>query len=488
MVIILMPVIGFAQSASSPDWEKIHVMTTEGIDALYDFKFKEAEAKFDNVIQEMPQDPRGYFFKAMIYHYRYHMLEVNADYEKFISLSDTVIDVAEEVLDRDENNSNAMFYLGGIYGYRGLILQDKENILKAVWDGKKGYGYLEDAIEINPQNYDAYLGLGLYNYLASRIPKFWHWIISLIGFDPDGLKGKQQLTLVATKGVYTRYEAKWWLSQIYNWERQPEKAFKYLSELATSFPDNPFYTQNYGEVLVNQQHRADEAIPWLEKAINTNNPDAERFATLGYYRLGHAYRFKNEFPKAIELYKKFISTTTIDTLRKRYAHFLTGLCYEMLGDRASAIPYYEIASNYPDAQALLKEPMSDFQKSLETMNNHFAAGYFDLGSKTSSELLSRQNITDDQRSDILFSVGGFYYDRKDYAGAESTYTKVLSLNIQKDKSRLPNTHFELGRIYLKMEKKDLAKREFKTVLEYKDYEGEKYLRDRAEEEIDKLDD
>jgi hypothetical protein len=75
-----------------------------------------------------------------------------------------------------------MFYLGGIYGYRGIVRSQENQIVRALWDGRKGYSYLEDAIEANLNNHDAEMGLGMFNYFVSRIPGSFRWMIKIMGF------------------------------------------------------------------------------------------------------------------------------------------------------------------------------------------------------------------------------------------------------------------------------------------------------------------
>lgn len=44
---------------------------------------------------------------------------------------------------------------------------------------------LEDAVKIKPDFYDAYLGLGLYNFALSQIPSTLEWAANLVGITAD---------------------------------------------------------------------------------------------------------------------------------------------------------------------------------------------------------------------------------------------------------------------------------------------------------------
>lgn len=485
-VVVLVVARALSQSPHIPDWALVHTRTMEGIDSLYNFKFTTAEAKFNDVIRMAPQDPRGYFFKAMISYYRFEFMSVETDYDRFIELSDSVIEVAENVIDNDEKNSAALFYLGGIYGYRGIVKSEKDEILSAVWDGKKGYGYLCDALEIDPKNYDAMMGVGLFNYYLSKIPKAFRWIATAIGFDADRELGLRMLERTARKGTYARNEARWWLSQFYQWEGETEKGVQYLKELSESYPNNPFYVQRYGYALLFSLRRVDEAIPVFKKSVSMTNWEAQRYITQGYHRLGHCYRFKSEYKEAIEAYTKFITSVTLDTAQQLYAHYCIGLCYEMMGDRDSALPYYQKSPAY--ASERLKQPMNEYDIEFEKMSNWFSAGYYTKGFDAGFALLARKDLTDDQQGNILWEIASTYFEQKDYTQASNKYMQATGLTIKNKSWMPPFAYYRLGLCNLRNGQEDLAKKAFEKALEFEKYDNEEYIREVVEEELDKIND
>jgi hypothetical protein len=152
--------------AGEPDWAKVHVQTIRGIDQLYNLEFSDAAATFDGVIRMAPQDPRGYFFRSTVDYWIFMFSKDPNAFDRFFAMSDTVIRLCETALDQDPNNWNAKFYLGGTYGFRGLMYQRDNSILKAVWDGKKGYSRLEECVQKKPDLIDAQMGFGLFTYLV----------------------------------------------------------------------------------------------------------------------------------------------------------------------------------------------------------------------------------------------------------------------------------------------------------------------------------
>jgi len=181
----------FPAAAQSPDWPRVHALTVEGIDQLYNLEFDKSERTFEEVIRIAPDDPRGWFFKSMVHFYVFQLTRNRR----------------ETMADNDPNDLNAKFYLGGIYGYRGLAYQRDGSVLSGVWDGRKGYNLLREAATGVHRSVDAQLGFGLFSYLISRIPRSYSWVLGLLGFEGDREGGLAMIKVAADSGVYTRTEA-----------------------------------------------------------------------------------------------------------------------------------------------------------------------------------------------------------------------------------------------------------------------------------------
>ena len=198
------------------DWAKVHDQTVRGIDQLYNLEMDKAEATFSEVIRMAPEDPRGHFFMSMIHFWVFTLNKDEKAFESFFELTDKVIAICDKLLDRDENDVVATFFLGGAYGYRGIAYQRNGSVLKAAWDGRKGYSYLKDAVTLKPDLYDAQMGFGLFSYLVGKVPKSYRWLLNIIGFNGDVEGGLASLKMAADSGTYTRTEARFFLAQFLN--------------------------------------------------------------------------------------------------------------------------------------------------------------------------------------------------------------------------------------------------------------------------------
>jgi hypothetical protein len=148
-------------------------------------KIEEAATTFDSVRRMAPGDPRGYFFGSMVHFWLYTLTRDEKEYRTFLDKSDDVITVCENLLDANDKDAVSLFYLGGMYGYRGLAHQAHNSIFKAVTEGRKGYFSLKEAVQLKPDLYDAQMGFGLFTYLVAKVPKSLSWILSVVGFSGD---------------------------------------------------------------------------------------------------------------------------------------------------------------------------------------------------------------------------------------------------------------------------------------------------------------
>ena len=316
---------------------KITDLGPQGMELVYDMKFNEANDIFDKIIKLEPKNGYGYFLKSVCYFWMYlKNPQDEAVGEKYKEISYKSIDIADEMLDRNENDIDAMFYLGGAYGNLGRYYAMNKSWWNAYWDGKKGKNYLKDVVEKNPKYYDAYLGLGIYHYYADVLPKFIKLFSFILGIDGDKELGFQELQLAISKSKNTKTEAIFFLGAIYtDIEKDYEKALPLFKEIFDKYPNNSIaglalakcywklgkyelaekqfrlmfdnfsndkkvisYMNTYGYLLLEQGYY-DEAINIFKKQIVIFPNQAN-----SYDSLGDGYRKAGKVELAMEQYKK----------------------------------------------------------------------------------------------------------------------------------------------------------------------------------------
>jgi tetratricopeptide (TPR) repeat protein len=472
---------------SAAEWEQVHQLTVAAMNEMYNLRFAEAEQKTGEVIKLAPQDPRGYFFRAMIYYYRNLLYKDKADYEKFIAISSKAIQVCEALLKDNPKDSKALFYMGGLQGYRGLLSFNNDDMTKAMWEGKKGMDNIKLAMEADPNNIDAQMGSGLFSFLVSQAPSFIRPALKLAGLTGDRVTGLKQLETVAAKGVYAKYEAMFWLSTFYRWntEQQYERAGYHLGNLMTAFPENDFYQNLYGSLLLNNLRKADKAIAQYQSIVNKGAKVNRTAMSLALLNLGIAHMYKNKFDEAKQWYQKCISLGA-DESHMKSAKALTGVCLELQGNRAAAVQYYQQAPENNTAKSRLKEAYTPHEITLVKQSYLFNAGDFDASAALGEQLQGSAGVSDEVKAQSLYTLGRVAFEQGNYAKAEERFLQAMNTPSGDETWLPPMVRYRLGLAQMKLGKKNEAKASFDAAMSFSKYDGEENTKRLIQKELARL--
>ena len=95
-----------------------------------------------------------------------------------------------------------------------------------------------DLLKVAPNAADAYLALGVANYIIGCLPGYKRFIIGMGGFHGDRVAGMRQVSLAAANGHYLRPFAKLMLALAAMREKQWGLARMEIGELVAEFPQN----------------------------------------------------------------------------------------------------------------------------------------------------------------------------------------------------------------------------------------------------------
>jgi hypothetical protein len=230
---------------------------------MYNLNFAAAHKTFETWQQFHPQDPLGPAANAAAYLFsefeRLHILELDlfTDNQKIDHLETTpdpeiktafeaeltkADDIALKVLADSSDNPNALFARVLTEGLRGdyAVLIEKRN--------RAGLGFLQSSrsiaeklIAIDPTCYDAYLAVGIENYLLGLRSAPTRWLLRLSGSQTNKDKGIAALAMTAEKGTYLKPYARLLIAIAALRDNNKGKAKELLSDLAKEFPQNRLY-------------------------------------------------------------------------------------------------------------------------------------------------------------------------------------------------------------------------------------------------------
>jgi predicted negative regulator of RcsB-dependent stress response len=311
-----------------------------GLEQSYHFKWDKAEETFKGIIKKYPNRPEGYHYLSGIYVWYYLSSKDKNELNNFTAYSDTTIEKGLELLDRNPNSDTLLYLLGSNYSYRAIAFAAAENYLDAVWAGKKSNSYLEETIEINPEKYDAYLGLGLYNFAAGQTPGAFRWVLKLAGMGGDKELGISYLKLAADEGTYSKIEAQYYYSQV---TQDSMEGMKYLTKLVNKYPENILFKYSLASLNI-KERKLNDAEKILRKVVNYDNEKFLQVVAFSNFLIGDVFYKKNQFDSAIVHYKKFLEITP-DNDYTGIASFRLGVSYEITGFRDSAVVYFAQCEN-----------------------------------------------------------------------------------------------------------------------------------------------
>ncbi|HUI65208.1 MAG TPA: tetratricopeptide repeat protein [Bacteroidota bacterium] len=480
------------------DWGEVHRCTMRGIDRLYDLELEKAIATFDSVRIMAPGDPRGYFFGSMVHFWLYTLTREEKEYDEFLARSDEVIAVCERSLDQHPDDPLTRFYLGGIYGYRGLARYANNSIVKAITDGRRGYNELKDAVAQKPDLYDAQMGFGLFMYMVAKLPTSLSWILRFVGYSGDAEAGMNMLRNAAEHGLYTRTEARFYLSGFLFTAQKHQEALSLLDSLIAKYPDNTLFLLTYA----NWQSRlgnTDEGLHAAQKAMAIISGKSVHYGEeFAYSTLGGIYFIRNDFQEARKSFERFLHMVRSRDYISNMLYYRLGVSQEICGDRASAIETYkrlrdvseknqEGESHYHRLAVLrIRRPLSPMDIELIEAANELTRKEHAAAGARYAHVLAEGNADDDIRVQAIYGQIQITSEGGNDADALRLEGELVQLNPASEKWAIAQGYFKLGETLEKLGRRGEARSAYEHVLAIDDYDYQRGLEERARAEIRRL--
>lgn len=155
-------------------------------------------------------------------------------------------------------------HLGAAYGCRGLVKLHQHKYLGSYRDGKKGVEYLQKAVALDSTRYDAYMGLGQFEYYCARLNGLLQFMLDLQG---DEKKGIEKLQLCESKGTYAAWPARSFLVKVLSYDRRDWARLEpYLERVFKSFPRNYHHVRMVYNFALGQGMDKAKSREWMEQA------------------------------------------------------------------------------------------------------------------------------------------------------------------------------------------------------------------------------
>ncbi len=162
--------------------------------------------------------------------------------EKFDEALDRSQNLADAILQRSPNDRNALFATVLNLGLKSdyLSLVEKRDLAALTYAKRAGI-QAKKLLAVDSTCYDAYLAIGIENYILGLNPAPVRWLLRLYGAETDKDSGIQTLQLTATRGHYLLPYARLLLAVAALRDKKRDDARNLLKNLAEEFPNNQLY-------------------------------------------------------------------------------------------------------------------------------------------------------------------------------------------------------------------------------------------------------
>ncbi len=278
-----------------------------GIELSIRQDYDAALALFGRLEAEQPASPVGPFFHAAVLQSRMMDYERYDAEPAFLALVRRTVERADAYVKKVGPDPWAYFFLGGGYGYLAFYQAKQSRLYEAFRYGQRSVAALKRAVALDSTLYDAYLGLGTYQYFRSKLSRHLAWLPFV---NDDRREGLARIRLAMERGRYARFSA----VNSYFWIALEEGEFEEAARLAqlglSAFPESRVFLWCAAK-LAARRERWEEAVHYFGRILSSlaaegvlspyNELVCRRFLTEGYWRLGQMDRAAAQCARLAEI-------------------------------------------------------------------------------------------------------------------------------------------------------------------------------------------
>jgi hypothetical protein len=245
---------------------------TAAYNLMYQQKFAEARAAFESWESQNQSDPFGEVGVAATYLYEemyrqgvlssdfflndrrfLHGIEGKPDPERMSKFRGALMrtrELARSLLATNPKDPEALISLAlaaGMESDANSILEKKH--LEALKRMKEANEYAKQLLAQRPDATDAYIALGIANYIIGSLNPGFRFALWFGGIHGDKKLGMEQVSKTAETGRYLRPFGKIMLALAARREKQNALAQKLLRELTEEFPNSDVYASEYAKAM-----------------------------------------------------------------------------------------------------------------------------------------------------------------------------------------------------------------------------------------------
>ena len=454
----------------------------------YNMELDDAEKIFNRVIEEYPDLPHGYYKTAQLHFWIFLGTRDLGEYYVFLKFADLAQEKIDKILDTQENNYRINYMAGNLSSFKAMAYATNNSTVDAIWSSKKAVDYFDKTLEINGKFYDAYLGLGIFDYAMGFVPDFLKWAVNLTGLSSDKERGLRFIKNAFYRGT-DKIEAAFHLAKIYtDYLADYDSAYIYLNYITENYPRNTLFQYQYAVTLL-KDRQLDKANEYLNRVIRLKNVKIPQITALAHYRKGEILFKKNRFKDAVSEYEKFLETTKeIDF--EGIAAYNIALCNKFLGNDNEYEKYMILAKNgnqdiLEDSYAKNKSEeyssreIIDEDLMLIRMCNNLETGKYKLVYDSLKNAHANLNLNEHKALALIYFSQAALHLKK-YPDVDSACEEIKSISLTFEKWIIPNSYLHMALVNYYIGERTAAQQFLEDAEDNNDYDFKDWLQARIE--------
>ena len=272
-IIVILPIFLLNISdvfSQTPFQDSLAFEVQRSIELTINQDYDAAENLGRQLADRYPAHPIGYLFLAATIQAKMMDFETTVWENEFFTLLDSTRLRAKKYLKKYPQNAWAHFYLGSTDAYRGFYESKQNRYFAAYRYVIRGISNLKAAVKLNPEIYDAYLGLGSYMFWRSQKIKSLTWLPFLSDEREVGL----ELILKSIEnGRLTRFAGINGLVWIYLEQKKYDQALYWARIGENAFPNSRYFHWCLAETFF-RQNEFDSALEYYNKLLSSLNQES----------------------------------------------------------------------------------------------------------------------------------------------------------------------------------------------------------------------
>lgn len=362
---------GFAQELRTPEFL---AETSAGFQHLYALDYPAARLAFSRLESKYPEHPAPPLYLASAVWLQELFGREELDLDKFIAPgyftqeTDRVMPESEQklfqdgiaraqqhcdrILKKTPGHLEARYFQGAIYGIRAAYAMTVERRLNDAFKfGKQAYKTQLKVVEEDPGFADAYMSVGLYEYVVGSIPWYIKWLATIVGYRGSKERGLEYLGRAAVEGKFVADDSRVLQMVLFVREHRFEEALANISYLQEKHPANFLLHLNRAQVLekLGKTRDAGDTLLDVEELAAAKVPNYQKLP-LSSFRLQLADRLLSwkRLDEAKLVLERGLADPAVSKQQRSRMLLESGKIYDLLGQREAAVRSYREVLTLPD--------------------------------------------------------------------------------------------------------------------------------------------